>query len=469
MSLAMSLDAAFLAELQATVGSENVRVGDRIRDLDPGEHPGNLGASAVASPASVQEVADVVAACLRHEVAIVPQGGRTGLVGGGISAAGQIVLSLRRMIQVDIDPIEAVAVVQSGATLQALQEAAVAHRLEPGIDIAARGSATVGGMVSTNAGGVMAFRNGVMRHRILGLEAVLPDGSIYSDLTRVVKNSAGYDLKHLLIGAEGTLGIVTRVVIKLDPVPAGTATALIGLPSTAAALDAVRLAKSPQSGVLQAAEVLWSRYFHFTSRHFDWSTPDYDSDSVAHLIVSLGGADEAALQEAMGVLYEAILELHPQATAVLANSSVQERELWRLREETTLMYRHYPGAPSYDISIPLRHIEPFLARALPALAALEPDLDPFVFGHLADGNLHLVFNRPGSWMTDARRVAIEAILYARIGAIGGSFSAEHGVGSKRVDALLATADPVKLKLMATIKQTLDPKGIFNPGKVFRRA
>lgn len=462
-----ALDPAFVSEVCAIVGDGNLRTGARILELDPGEHEGNLGASAVVSPVSTEDVAAIVRACLRHGVAIVPQGGRTGLVGGSISGPGEIVMSLRRMNRIEqIDPVESIAIVQAGATLQALQEAASGHRLEPGIDIAARGSATIGGMVSTNAGGVMAFRSGVMRHRILGLEAVLPDGSIYRDMTHVVKNSAGYDLKHLLIGAEGTMGVVTRVVIKLDPLPAATATALFGLPSTAAALDAVRLARSPRSGVLQAAEVLWSRYFRFTSGHFGWQAPDYDSDSAAHLIVSLGGSDDADLQAAIGALYEALLKIHPEATAVLANSTMQERELWRLREETPLIYRRYPAAPSYDISVPLSHLEAFLDRCLPALANIDPDLVPFVFGHLADGNLHIVFNRPGTWMTEERRLLIEAVLYERIGEIGGSFSAEHGVGSKRIDALRATVDPVKLQTMAAIKAMFDPQGLFNPGKLF---
>ncbi|WP_341486834.1 FAD-binding oxidoreductase [Pararhizobium sp. A13] len=457
-----------LAEIAATIGSGRIRSGAAIADLDPGEHPENLQASAVVSPASTAEVAAIVRICARHRIPIVPQGGRTGLVGGGISNRGELVLSLQKMNSVEqIDPIECIAVVEAGATLQSLQAAAMEHRLEPGIDLAARGSATLGGMVSTNAGGVMAFRNGVMRHRILGLEAVLPDGSIYSDLTRVVKNSAGYDLKHLFIGAEGTLGVVTKLVIKLDPVPLATATAIFGLPSTRAALDLVSLARA--TGKLRAAEVLWSRYFKFTSAHFSWNALDYDGDSPAHLIVGLGGDDEGSLNEALMVLFEAITTSHRGTTAVLATSTTQEQEIWRLREETGLIYRDYPAAPSYDISVPLGQTEAFLDRAIPVLSAIESGLSPFVFGHLADGNLHIVLNRPGGWLTDERRDTIEAILYADIRAMGGSFSAEHGVGSKRIHALQATSDPTKLVLMAQIKKALDPAILFNPGKLFDRS
>ncbi|MBP1860515.1 FAD-binding oxidoreductase [Rhizobium herbae] len=457
-----------LAEIAAAIGSGGIRHGEAIAQLDPGGHPDNLRASAVVSPASTQEVAAVIGICRRNSIAIVPQGGRTGLVGGGISKRGELVLSLQKMNRiVEIDPIECVAVVEAGATLQALQEAAMEHRLEPGIDLAARGSATLGGMVSTNAGGVMAFRNGVMRHRILGLEAVLTDGSVYSDLTRVVKNSAGYDLKHLFIGAEGTLGVVTKLVIKLDPVPRATATAIFGLPSTRAALDLVALARA--TGKLRAAEVLWSRYFKFTSGHFGWAAPDYDGDSPAHLVIGLGGNDETELHDALMALFETIAEPYPETTAVLAASTSQEQEIWRLREETGLMYRDYPAAPSYDISVPLGQTEAFLDRAVPALSTIEAGLSPFVFGHLADGNLHIVLNRPGDWLTDERRDAIEAILYADLRAMGGSFSAEHGVGSKRIHALRATSDPTKLVLMAQIKKALDPANLFNPGKLFDRS
>jgi len=227
-----AVPAPLLDALRAAIGAAHVATGDAVKLLDVGWNPHNLDAGVVVSPASTQEVAAVLRLCAQHGVSLVPQAGRTGLVGGSMSQAGQIVLSLLRMDQIEpIDPAERVALVGAGCTLQALQEAAAVHHLEPGIDLAARGSATLGGMVSTNAGGVMAFRNGVMRHRVLGLEAVLPDGTVFQDLTRVVKNSAGYDLKHLFIGAEGTLGVVTRLVIQLDPLPPASATALFGLPS----------------------------------------------------------------------------------------------------------------------------------------------------------------------------------------------------------------------------------------------
>lgn len=466
---AAALPDGFLAGLAAIVGAANVRSGAAVAALDPGWHPQNLGAGVVVEPGSTAEVAAVVGLCRREGVAVVPQGGRTGLVGGSVSAPGEIVLSLARMDRIErLDPVERVAVVEAGVTLAALQAAAAEHRLEPGIDLAARGSATIGGMASTNAGGVMAFRNGVMRHRIFGLEAVLADGSVYRDLTRVVKTAAGYDLKHLFIGGEGTLGIVTRVAVKLDPMPAATATAIFGLPSVAAVLDLIRLAMDVAVGELRAAEALWRPFIRLTARATGWSDPSLDLDAPVFLILSLGGRDEAALRGAFEALFEAALERHPEATGLVAASGRQEAALWRLREDTDAVYREHPAAPSFDVSLPQSEIAAYLDGVLAGLSAIDPTLEPYVFGHLADGNLHLILNRPGPLDADLN-ARVEAVLYRDVAALGGSFSAEHGVGSKRIGPLMATADPGKLALMAAVKRTLDPTNIMNPGKVLRRA
>ncbi len=454
-----------LDELRAVVGGSHVRTGEAILELDPGQHVDNLGASAVVSPASTAEVADVVRICAAHDVPIVSHGGRTGLVGGGISRPGEVVLSLRRMNSVEpLVPADRVAIVEAGCTLEALQTIAAEHRLEPGIDLAARGSATIGGMVSTNAGGVMAFRNGVMRHRILGLEAVLPDGSIYSDLTRVVKNSAGYDLKHLLIGAEGTLGVVTRVAMRLDPLPAVTATAMLGLPSVGAALDAIRIGLDADAGHLRAAEAMWQGYLKLTSTALQWSGAGIGFDHPVYLLLLLGGANEDALHNSLASVFEATAALHAQTEGIVAGSARQAAELWRLREDTDLIYRAFPGSPSYDVSVPSSQIEAYAASVFAGLAAIDATLVPYVFGHIADGNLHICINRPG---TIARELhaQINDVIYRDVRRLGGSFSAEHGVGSERIGPMFDTTDPTKLQLMRVVKSTLDPRNLMNPGKV----
>ena len=423
------------------------------------------GAELLVLPASTAEVAAVIAIARAHGASIVAQGGHTGLVGGCQSHPGQIVLSLTRMALVEaIYPDERVAVVQAGVALEALQSAAIAYGLEPGIDLAARGTATIGGMVSTNAGGIMAHRYGVMRHRVLGLEGVLPDGTIYSDMTRVVKNTAGYDLKHLFIGAEGTLGIVTRVVIKLEPLPQCTATVMLGLPSVAAALEAINLALRSDAGHLRAAEGLWQSYIQLTAQAQGWSEPSFPLDQPVCLLLMLGGANQANLNEGIEQIFGEILDRHPTATGIIAASKRQEADLWRLREDTDQLYRAHAAAPSYDVSVPLSEIGAYVDHVNNGLARIDADLVPYVFGHLADGNLHIVLNRAGP-LDDAISGAVEHVLYANLRALGGSFSAEHGVGAKRIAALVATSDPVKLATMMRIKQALDPDQTLNPGKV----
>ncbi len=454
----MSQAAADLAELRsalvAVVGAAHVRAAGPDR-----------GAGLLVLAGSTAEVAAVVALCAARAISLVPQGGQTGLVGGCQSQPGQVVLSLTRMAQIEaIYPLERVAVVQAGVALEALQSAALVYGLEPGIDLAARGTATIGGMVSTNAGGIMAHRYGVMRHRVLGLEAVLPDGTVYSDMTRVVKNTAGYDLKHLFIGAEGTLGIVTRVAIKLEPVPAATATVMLGLPSVTAALEAITLAMRSETGHLRAAEGLWQSYIRLTATAQGWSEPSFPLDSPICLILMLGGGDQAALNESIEQIFAGVLDRHPSATGIIAASKRQEADLWRLREDTDQLYRAHAAAPSYDVSVPLSEIEGYVDHVRRGLAGIDGGIVPFVFGHLADGNLHIVLNRAGP-LDSILSAAIEQVLYAPLPAMGGSFSAEHGVGAKRIGALIATTDTGKLRLMMKVKAAVDPAALMNPGKV----
>ena len=462
-----TLPTKLLDSLRAAIGAAHVATGDAVKLLDVGWNPHNLDAGIVVSPDSTAQVAQVVRLCAQHGVSLVPQAGRTGLVGGSTSQSGQIVLSLLRLNQIEpIDPSERVALVGAGCTLQGLQEAAALHQLEPGIDLAARGSATLGGMVSTNAGGVMAFRNGVMRHRVLGLEAVLPDGSVFQDLTRVVKNSAGYDLKHLFIGAEGTLGVVTRLVIKLDPLPPASATALFGLPSVEATLDVIARALQIDAGHLRAAEALWSGFMQLNAQALRWHEDGFALDQPMYLLLKLGGAQEDRLRAAFETLFEETEARHPGTTGIIASSARQDEALWRLREDTDIVYRAHPAAPSYDVSVPLSRIPAYAAQVQAELAQYDRAWQPYIFGHLADGNLHIILNASGP-LPPEQAQAVEHILYRDLRAMGGSFSAEHGVGSKRIGAMNDTTDDGKLAAMAQVKALLDPRGLMNPGKVFQ--
>jgi FAD/FMN-containing dehydrogenase len=304
-----------------------------------------------------------------------------------------------------------------------------------------------------------------MRHRVLGLEAVLPDGTVFQDLTRVVKNSAGYDLKHLFIGAEGTLGVVTRVVIKLDPLPPASATVLLGLPSVEATLDVISRALHIDAGHLRAAEALWQGFMQLNATALQWVDAAMPLDQPMYLLLKLGGNHGDALHTALENLFESIAADYPGATGIIASSARQENELWRLREDTDIVYRAHPQAPSYDVSVPLSRIPAYAAQVQAELAQHDPAWRPYIFGHLADGNLHIILNQAGPLPPD-RAQAVEHILYRNLQAMGGSFSAEHGVGSKRIGAMNDTTDSTKLAAMAQVKQLLDPQMLMNPGKLF---
>ncbi len=455
-----------LTELRAALGAGRVLTGPDVAALDPGWDADNLRAGVLVQPGTPAEVAAVVGICRNHGIGVVPHGGRTGLVGGGRSAPGQVVLSLARLNRIEfLDPGERVAVVEAGVTLQALQAAAAGHGLEPGVDLAARGSATIGGLVSTNAGGIMAFRHGVMRHQVLGMEAVLANGTTYRDLGRVVKNNAGYDLKQLFIGAEGTLGIVTRVALKLWPTSPATESVLLALPSIEAASTAVRLAMSTDGAALRAAEIMWQGFFRTTAAAAGWSDSGLDMGSPLFLLIGLEGIDPVRVRAAIEGLFAELTAACPGVTGVLAGQRRQEDALWRLREDTETLYHLHPAAPSHDVSVPLSAIPGYVARIRAELAALDSSLDPYIFGHLADGNLHVVLNRAGALVSDDLTTAVSAILYRGLHAAGGSFSAEHGIGAKRLAPLVEHADPVKLALMRSVKRALDPLNLLNPGKV----
>jgi FAD/FMN-containing dehydrogenase len=299
----------------------------------------------------------------------------------------------------------------------------------------------------------MAFRNGVMRHRVLGLEAVLADGTIYSDVTRVVKNSAGYELKHLFIGAEGTLGIVTSIALKLDLVARAHATALFGLPSVAALLDTVAAALDPEAGSLCAAEA-----HGFTAHALDMTHPIF-------LLLSLGGSKEPALHAAFEHLFQQLLSAYPGASGIVATSVRQQQELWRLREDTDAIYRDFPNAPSFDVSVPMSEIQVYVARIVSGFSGIDPGLKPFIFGHVADGNLHIVLNRRGP-LPVALSIAVEALLYKGLTNNGGSISAEHGIGKTRIESLSVTAHLTKLATMPTIKSLLDPSIFLTEARFF---
>ncbi|MBW8283789.1 MAG: FAD-binding oxidoreductase [Rhizobium sp.] len=430
----------------------------------PGEHPDNFASGVMAQPASTQAAAALVSWCAAHDVALVPQGGLTGLVGGNVSHAGEVILSSARLNRIlAVHPDEMTVEVEAGVQLETLQQTVAAHGLTTGIDLGSRGSATIGGMVSTNAGGILAFRNGVMRHQVLGLEAVLPSGAVFSDMTRVVKVSAGPDLKQVFIGGEGAFGFVTQVVLKLEPQRPARATAFLGVSDAASALSVIRHFRSLPSVTLEGAEMMWPRYIRDCSALKGFDLSWLDEDAAALLIeVSAETVERAtvALEEGLETLWE------PAALkgGVIAQSLDHAKKFWDIREDSGFYYPAIPHAPSFDISVPPTRLDAYVSGLDARLKAIDPGYEAYVYGHVADGNLHLTLIKPGPLPAD-ELLAVENAIYVGIGEAGGSFSAEHGVGTEKRHAYETFASPQKQALARTIKQAVDPKGIFNPGKV----
>ncbi|MEK1886264.1 MAG: FAD-binding oxidoreductase, partial [Phyllobacterium sp.] len=415
--------------LRSVVGVDAVRTDEALSLVHPGSDPRNLDAGLMVVPASTREVAAVLGLCNEHRIGVVPHGGRTGLAGGAVSKPGEVILSLSGLSRIErLSASAATAIVEAGVTLQALQEASAKEGLATGIDIAARGSATIGGMIATNAGGMEAFRHGVMRQRILGLEVVLADGSIMGDLTEVSKCNEGYDVKQLFIGAEGTLGIVTRAVMRLTPADAFTATALLACPSATAAVTLFQKLQHEHSIHLLRAEFMARDYFALASESLGPASLAAFSHAPAYLIVETDDPDALAgrsrLEDALGLAMEEALVID----AIIAQSEKERSAIWNIREDSSVIDRNAPYCHWFDISVPLWALETWLQEFKSGIAELGEGIRGFAFGHLGDGNLHIGVAGDKAFPDKERA---KAIVYANLRRMGGSFSAEHGIGLEK--------------------------------------
>jgi FAD/FMN-containing dehydrogenase len=444
-------------------GERGVRRGDAVRALDPGFHKDNLAAELAVFPETTEAVAAVVALCRSEGVAIVPQGGRTGIAGGAATMPDAVIVSLSRMQRiVALDPRARTALVEAGVTLGALQQAAAVHGLSPGIDIGARDTATIGGMISTNAGGSEAFRHGTMRQRVLGLEAVLPDGTVLGDLTQVAKANEGYDVKQLLIGAEGTLGIVTRAVLRLSGSTSARVSALAACASAAAAVAVLdRLQRQPGLALI-AAEAMWRDHFVVTSKANGLDALASFAEAPLYVLFEAAGDDEEAARAAFEIALADAVEAGELVDVLIAATLAQRADMWRVREDWAVD-RAFPGGLWFDISVPLGALDATVETMTRRVRTRDPQYRVFIIGHLADGNLHVTVNSTSPITSAYDEVA--PLIYAGLKEIGGSFSAEHGIGLEKRSALMRYADPGKLHLMREIKRLLDPDGLMNPGKV----
>ena len=459
----MTLTADQIDALTRIVGPSFVRSAQELASLDPGVDPHNYGADLLLQPASTAEVAAALAYCHAHRIPVVPQGGRTGLSGGATTRAGQIALSLSRFDRIEsFDALSRAAVVGAGVTLGALAARAALDGLSPGIDLGARDSATIGGMVSTNAGGVAAFRHGTMRERVLGLEAVLADGRVLHELGQVRKRNEGLAAERLLIGAEGTLGVITRVALALVPADGPVATALVAVGDLEAAAGLCDRAQAVGAAFPTAVELMSGNHAAAACRAL--ALADFAPLAAAPYLVllELSAADgeraEAALVDLLGPAIEAGLV----RDAVVAQNEAQRHTMWRVREDWAID-RERPGGLWYDISVPLSVLPGYVAALERRLAAHDPALGLALIGHLADGNLHVTVNAPVP--ITSRYEEIAPLVTEGLERVGGSFSAEHGIGLEKKATLARLGGAPKRALMRGLKSLYDPHGILNPGKV----
>ncbi len=461
----MSADPGLLDEIGAVLGDAGVLTGDQVSGRSAGIwRSDNIRADAIFRPASTEEVAAVMKACHQRGQRVVVHGGLTGLAEGAIAEPGDVVLSTERLNRIEqLDPVNRTLRLQAGVTLQAAQDAAEHAGLQLALDLGARGSCTVGGNAATNAGGINVLRYGMAREQILGLEVVLADGTIVSSLNEMLKNNAGYDLKQLFIGSEGTLGIITRLVFRLRSLPASQETALLACDSFAQVTRLLAALESGLDGSLHAFELMWQNYYQLVGGE----RPPLPGTHNYYVLAEARGSDASIDQERFVSVLQAALEDGCAEDALICKSDSERQTLWELREKVELTLES-GSALIFDVSMPLGDMESYVADVQVALQQeWQGSAQLWVFGHAGDGNLHLVV---AAGDNDAEsRERIESCVYEPLRRVGGSVAAEHGIGLEKKAWLDLCRSPAELQLMQRMKAALDPQGILNPGRVIDAA
>jgi FAD/FMN-containing dehydrogenase len=465
------LDQKLLARFAAIVGDKYAITDPQaqtpylveMRDLFRGHSP------MVLRPGSVAEVAAILQLANETATPIVPQGGNTGLVGGQIPHHNEIVLSLNRLDRIrEVDPTSYTITCEAGVTLQRAREAAAAvDRLYPQL-LPSEGTCTIGGNLSTNAGGTAAIAHGIARAHALGVEVVLADGRVLNDLNKLKKDNTGYDLKNLFIGAEGTLGVITAAVLRLVPRPRSVETAFAGVASAQAALELLGIAQERSGGDVTSFEIMTRAGIELVLRHAQGCRDPLASPHAWYVLTELSSQQREGLRALLEAILAEGMERGLVLDATIAESIEQGKAFWRVREMFGEVQRYAGGSIKHDISVPVAAVPAFIREADAAVTALIPGARPLPFGHLGDGNIHYNVNQPvgadkGEFLK--RWDEVNAAVFAVVKKYGGSISAEHGVGVMKRDLLPSVKDPVALDLMRSLKHTLDPKGILNPGKV----
>jgi FAD/FMN-containing dehydrogenase len=421
-----------------------------------------LQALALVRPKSTEEVSAILALCHKSGQPVRVIGGGTGPVAGAEPDCQTLALSLERMAVVErVDVVDSICVVQAGAVLQSVQEAAAAHGLLFPLDLGARGSCTIGGNIATNAGGINVLRYGSMRGLVLGIESVLADGSVLSSLNCLLKNNAGYDLKQLFIGSEGTLGVVTRAVLRLFPQPSSRQTALVGLASFGEVIAFLQHVRQKLGGTISAFEVMWASYFEQQLRHRGMSGPFDDRYSHYVVLESEGSNPGRDASDFEGALASA-LEDGLLKDAVIAKSDKERTELWSLREDLEAVL-HGDQPYGYDVGVPVSAMAEYVGLVEARIGSRWPNAQCFTMGHIADGNIHF-FIKPGQ--PGRTKEECDEEVYGPLPMLGGTISAEHGIGLEKRAWLQRTRSADELAVMRGLKQAFDPKGILNADTVF---
>lgn len=475
-----------IEQLESIVGEAHVLPATQVAER--ATHfwdPTPMVAKALVRPANTDEVSEVLKICFDNNQPVVTHGGVTGLADGEKSTEKELVLSLERMYAIEsVDATNRTMTVQSGCVLQNIHDAAGDVGLLYGVDLGARGSCTIGGNISTNAGGLSVLRYGMTRDQILGLEVVLADGTVISSLNGLIKNNAGYDLKQMFIGAEGTLGVVTRAVLRLRPATPTRNTAIVAFNNFTQVTETLAQVSRHLNSNLNAFEILWNDYYRLSTN------PDATGTSRAPLgrnyyayaiIESRGASLEADTQQFQDTM-EALADKELIVDAVIAKSNTEQQDIWQIRENVDLTLRHRPIF-DYDISLPINTMASYLDEITTNTKNHWPDAIVFAYGHLADCNLHISISpTPENFIQDTTkqtvkihsytdedkkwRATVNKIVFEPLAAIGGSVSAEHGIGLLKKPHLHYSRNEAEVSTMQLLKKTLDPRGILNPGKIF---
>lgn len=453
-----------LAELCDALGEAAVLIGDDVQDRSAGiwGPEERLAARILVRPVDTDGVSRTLAICSRAGQPVVTHGGLTGVVDGARAGVDDLVLSLERMHGIEeVDVVGRTMTVWAGTPLETVQKAAADHALLFPLDLGARGTATIGGNAATNAGGNRVIRYGMIRPLILGLEAVMADGTVVSAMNHMLKNNAGYDLKQLFIGAEGTLGVITRLVLRLFQEPRSQSTAFVALTDFTQVTGLLGFVDGALGGTLSAYEVLWQDYYALVAGE-STQAPLRGVFPFYALVEALGSDQMRDAERFESVLAEAARR-NLIAEAVIAKSQAERNAIWAIRDDVVRLLEIEPIF-LFDVSLPVRDMESYVEGVRQSLTEAWPEQRLFVFGHLGDGNIHLGVSA-GPPSGEARE-AVERIIYGPLGEIGGSVSAEHGIGIEKKAYLSWCRSDAEIALMRRLKKALDPNGILNPGKIF---